>query len=269
MNSKILEVKNLSKKFGEFTAVNAISFSIDKGEVFGVVGPNGAGKTTTIKILATLLPPTSGEALIGGYNVFKNSSKIRRMIGYVPQLLSADGNLTGYENLLIFAKLYDIPSKERKSRIKESLHFMGLSDSADKMVKTYSGGMIRRLEIAQAVLHKPLVLFLDEPTVGLDPVARSSVWEYVKTLSENGTTVLMSTHYMEEADAMCSRIVILDKGNIAAMGTPLDLKLSIGDSECNLNKVFEFYVGKTLESEEIEGSYKDVYRTRRISKRLG
>lgn len=269
MISRILEVKNLSKKFGEFTAVNSISFSIDKGEVFGMVGPNGAGKTTSIKILTTLLPPTSGEALIGGYNVTKNASKVRRMIGYVPQLLSADGNLTGYENLLIFAKLYDIPSKTRKNRIKDSLHFMGLSDSADKMVKTYSGGMIRRLEIAQAVLHNPLVLFLDEPTVGLDPVARASVWEYVKTLAENGTTIFMTTHYMEEADAMCNRIIILDKGNIAAMGTPTDLKLSIGDTNCSLNKVFEYYVGKTIESEEIEGNFKDVYRTRHISKRLG
>ena len=224
MNKIILEVKNLTKNFGDFTAVNSISFSIDKGEVFGLVGPNGAGKTTTIKILTTLLPPTSGEALIGGFNVVKNSTSVRRIIGYVPQLLSADGNLTGYENLLIFAKLYDIPSKERKKRIKDSLHFMGLTDSADKMVKSYSGGMIRRLEIAQAVLHKPMVLILDEPTVGLDPVARDSVWEYVKTLAGNGTSVLMTTHYMEEADAMCTRVAIMNKGNIAAIGTPLELK---------------------------------------------
>jgi ABC-2 type transport system ATP-binding protein len=266
---KILEVKDLTKKFGEFTAVNSISFSIEKGEIFGVVGPNGAGKTTTIKILTTLLPPSSGEALIGGYNVIKYASKVRRIIGYVPQLLSADGNLTGYENLLIFAKLYDIPSKERKSRIKDSLHFMGLSASADRMVKSYSGGMIRRLEIAQAVLHNPLVLFLDEPTVGLDPVARESVWEYVKILVENGTTVLMTTHYMEEADAICSRVAIMNKGNIAALGTPQNLKISIGDDGCSLNKVFEYYIGKNLESEETEGNFKDVSRTRRVTKRLG
>jgi ABC-2 type transport system ATP-binding protein len=269
MITKILEVKNLTKKFGDFTAVNSISFSINKGEVLGVVGPNGAGKTTTIKILTTLLRPTSGEALIGGYDVVKNATKVRRIIGYVPQLLSADGNLTGYENLLIFAKLYDIPSKERKNKIKDSLHFMGLTEVADKMVKSYSGGMIRRLEIAQSVLHNPLVLFLDEPTVGLDPGARDSVWEYVKTLAENGTTVLMTTHYMEEADAMCSRVAIMNRGNIAALGTPHDLKVSIGEEGASLNKVFEYYIGKELDSDVSEGNFKDVSRTRRVTKRLG
>ncbi len=269
MNKKILEVKNLTKRFGEFTAVNSISFEIDKGEIFGVVGPNGAGKTTTIKILTTLLPQTSGEAFIGGYSVVKHASKVRRIIGYVPQLLSADGNLTGYENLLIFAKLYDIPSSVRGKRIKESLHFMGLSEYAGKLVKSYSGGMIRRLEIAQAVLHNPLVLFLDEPTVGLDPVARESVWEYVKILSQSGTTVLMTTHYMEEADAMCSRVAIMNRGNIAAIGSPKELKLSIGTEGASLNKVFEFYAGKTLESDEPGGNFRDVSRTRRVIKRLG
>jgi ABC-2 type transport system ATP-binding protein len=269
MNKIILEVKNLTKKFGDVTAVNSISFSIDNGEVFGLVGPNGAGKTTTIKILTTLLPPTSGEALIGGYNVVKNATRVRRIIGYVPQLLSADGNLTGYENLLIFAKLYDIPSKERKKRIKDSLHFMGLTDFADKMVKSYSGGMIRRLEIAQAVLHKPKVLILDEPTVGLDPVARDSVWEYVKTLAGYGTSVLMTTHYMEEADAMCNRVAIMNKGHIAAIGTPQELKGSTGDDGCSLNKVFEYYIGKELDSDKSIGSFKDVSRTRRVTRRLG
>lgn len=265
----ILEVKNLTKKFGEFVAVNSISFSIEKGEIFGLVGPNGAGKTTTIKILTTLLPSTTGEAFIGGFNVTKNASKVRRIIGYVPQLLSADGNLSGYENLLIFAKLYDIPSTEREKRIKDSLNFMELSESADKLVKQYSGGMIRRLEIAQAVLHHPLILFLDEPTVGLDPIARESVWEYVKVLAESGTTILMTTHYMEEADAMCNRVAILDKGNVAAIGSPKELKISIGDENASLNKVFDFYVGKTLETEESSGNFKDVSRTRRDAKRLG
>jgi len=269
MNKNILEVKQLTKRFRDFTAVNAISFEIEKGEIFGVVGPNGAGKTTTIKILTTLLPPTSGNADIGGFNVVKNSSKVRRIIGYVPQLLSADGNLTGYENLLIFAKLYDIPSSERIKRIKDSLHFMGLSESAGKLVKSYSGGMIRRLEIAQAVLHNPLILFLDEPTVGLDPVARESVWDYVKILSENGTTVLMTTHYMEEAEEMCSRVAIMNRGNIAAIGSPKQLKLSIGTDGASLNKVFEFYAGKTLEPEETGGNFRDVSRTRRVIKRLG
>ena len=269
MKTKIVELINLTKQFGEFTAVNSISYSINKGEIFGLVGPNGAGKTTTIKILTTLLPATSGKAYIGGYDVTKNASTVRRIIGYVPQLLSADGNLTGYENLLVFAKLYDIPRKEREKRIWDSLHFMGLSDSANKLVKSYSGGMIRRLEIALAVLHKPLVLFLDEPTEGLDPVARQTVWEYLKVLASNGTTVLMTTHYMEEADAICTRMVIMNKGNIAAIGTPSELKESIGDGDSNLNKVYEYYIGKLLESEEPEGNFKDVSRSRRAAKRLG
>lgn len=199
----------------------------------------------------------------------KNASKVRRIIGYVPQLLSADGNLTGYENLLIFAKLYDIPSKEIGNRIKDSLKFMGLTESGEKLVKQYSGGMIRRLEIAQAVLHHPAILFLDEPTVGLDPIARESVWEYVKILADTGTTVLMTTHYMEEADAMCSRVAILNKGNIAAIGSPEELKISIGSKNASLNKVFDFYAGNTTESEESGGNYKDVSRTRRNVKRLG
>jgi ABC-2 type transport system ATP-binding protein len=266
---KILEVKNLTKKFGDFTAVNSISFAIDKGEIFGLVGPNGAGKTTTIKILSTLLPKTMGEAYIGHFDVTKNASKVRRLIGYVPQLLSADGNLTGYENLLIFAKLYDIPSVDREKRIRDSLNFMGLAESADKLVKQYSGGMIRRLEIAQAVLHHPLILFLDEPTVGLDPLARESVWDYVKQLAVNGTTILMTTHYLEEADAICNHVAILNKGNIAAIGSPDKLKKSVRNESISLNEVYEFYVGKSMESEQLKGNFKDVSRTRRTAKRLG
>lgn len=269
MNDKILEVDGLTKKFGELTAVNHISFFIGKGEVFGLVGPNGAGKTTTIKMLTTLLPPTAGEATLAGFNIRRNAGNVRRVIGYVPQLLSADGNLTGYENLLVFAKLYDIPRRERSKRIGESLHFMGLTDSAGKLVKSYSGGMIRRLEIAQAVLHNPYILFLDEPTVGLDPIARESVWEYVRSLAGMGTTVLLTTHYMEEAEAICHRLAIMNKGNIAAIGTPADLKSSIGDPNASLNKVFEFYAGNTLEPEDHNGNFKDVRRTRRVAKRLG
>ncbi len=269
MTKKILEVKNLTKKFGNFTAVNSISFNVDKSEIFGVVGPNGAGKTTTIKMLTTLLPPTSGEASIGNYDIVRDASTVRRIIGYVPQLLSADGNLTGYENLLMFAKLYDIPSKEREKRIWDSLHLMGLSDSAGNMVKSYSGGMIRRLEIAQSVLHRPLVLFLDEPTVGLDPIARDAVWKHVETLAANGTTVLMTTHYMEEADTMCSRIAIMHKGNIAAIGSPKELKLSIGNQDASLDKVFEHYAGDKLEENESGRNFAEVSRTRRNAKRLG
>lgn len=269
MSKVILEAKNLTKKFGDLIAVDSISFSVEAGEVFGVVGPNGAGKTTTIKMFTTLLPPTSGMALVAGRDVVRQASSVRRIIGYVPQLLSADGSLTAYENLLVFAKLYDIPAKEREKRISDSLHFMGLADSADKLVRSYSGGMIRRLEIAQAVLHRPHVLFLDEPTVGLDPVARDTVWKYVGALAEQGTTVVMTTHYMEEADTMCSNVAIMNHGKIAAIGSPADLKASIGVDGANLDRVFEFYVGNTLENSETGERFKDVSRTRRTARRLG
>jgi len=269
MTNAILEVKNLTKRFGDFTAVNSISFSVGAGEVFGVVGPNGAGKTTTIKILTTLSPATSGTAVVAGNDVTRHPSGVRRVIGYVPQLLSADGSLSGYENLLVFAKLYGISAKDREKKIEDSLHLMGLADSADKLVRSYSGGMIRRLEIAQAVLHNPRVLFLDEPTVGLDPVARETVWRYVRTLADRGTTVVMTTHYMEEADEMCDRVAIMNHGKIAAIGSPADLKASIGKDGADLNRVFEYYIGNSIESEENGDTFKDVSRTRRTARRLG
>ena len=158
----ILETEKLTRRFGTLTAVDALTFSVDAGEMFGLLGPNGAGKTTAIKMLTTLLPPTSGEARVAGFDISRQAASVRRMIGYVPQALSVDGSLTGYENLLIFAKLYDIPRKERKTRLRDALAFMGLSDAADKLVREYSGGMIRRLEIAQSTLHRPPVLFLDD-----------------------------------------------------------------------------------------------------------
>ncbi|MGC8596096.1 MAG: ABC transporter ATP-binding protein [Candidatus Kryptoniota bacterium] len=269
VSNKVLEVKNLTRKFGAFTAVDSISFYVAPGEVFGIVGPNGAGKTTTIKMLTTLLPPTSGNAIVGGFDIIHHASSVRRIIGYVPQLLSADGSLTGYENLLIFAKLYDIPSKEREKRIKDALHFMGLAESADKLVRSYSGGMIRRLEIAQAVMHNPRILYLDEPTVGLDPVARETVWKYVGALAERGTTIIMTTHYMDEADAMCHKVAIMNHGKIVASGSPAELKASIGLDGATLDKVFEYYVGSTLENNMTGESIKDVSRTRRTARRLG
>jgi ABC-2 type transport system ATP-binding protein len=186
---------------------------VGAGEVFGLVGPNGAGKTTVIKMLTTLLWPTSGRARVAGFDLIRQAGSVRRAIGYVPQALSVDGSLTGYENLLIFAKLYDIPRRERESRLREALRFMGLGDAADKLVREYSGGMIRRLEIAQSTLHRPRVLFLDEPTVGLDPLARQAVWEHVEDLRDNyGTTIFLTTHYMEEADSLCHRVAIMHAG---------------------------------------------------------
>lgn len=209
----ILETKALTRRFGTLTAVKALTISVEAGEVFGLLGPNGAGKTTAIKMLTTLLPPTAGAATIAGFDVVRHPAEVRRIIGYVPQVLSADGTLTGYENLLIFAKLYDIPRAERESRIRSALAFMGLADAADKLVREYSGGMIRRLEVAQSMLHRPRLLFLDEPTVGLDPLARKAVWEHIARLrTDYSTTIFLTTHYMEEADSLCHRVAIMHLG---------------------------------------------------------
>src|ERR1035437_1014794 len=178
----ILETHDLTRQFGKFTAVDKLNISIAQGEIFALLGPNGAGKTTTIKMLTTLLPPTSGDATINGFSIAHEASHVRANIGYVPQMISVDGTLTGYENLLLFAKLYGLPRAERRPRIEESLEFMGLTDHARRPVQEYSGGMIRRLEIAQSMMHRPRVLFFDEPTVGLDPISRNSVWERIELL---------------------------------------------------------------------------------------
>jgi ABC-2 type transport system ATP-binding protein len=266
LEESILETFQLTRCYGALTAVNAVTFAVRPGEVFGLIGPNGAGKTTTIKMLTTLLPPTSGNALVAGFDIVHEARNVRRSIGYVPQLVSADGNLTGYENLLLFAKLYDISAKERPDRIQKALDFMELTEAQNNLVKTYSGGMIRRLEIAQAVLHQPRILFLDEPTVGLDPVARQSVWKQVELLAQHGTTVILTTHYMEEAESLCSRVAIMHKGNIVADGTTTELKKSVGGKKTTLDDVFAFYSGNTIES---GGSYRETSRVRRTARRLG
>jgi len=262
----ILQTQSLTKRFGKLTAVDNLSISIDSGEMFGLVGPNGAGKTTVIKMLTTLLPPTAGNASIAGFDIVHHAQQVRKIIGYVPQFLSADGALTGYENLLIFAKLYDIPRSERKSRINQALEFMGLSNVSGKLVRDYSGGMIRRLEIAQSMLHRPRVLFLDEPTIGLDPVARKTVWKHMQQLrSEYGTTILLTTHYMDEADELCDRVAIMHLGKVAAIGTPAELKASVGEG-VTLDDVFAYYSGYEIEA---GGGYREASRTRRIMRRVG
>jgi ABC-2 type transport system ATP-binding protein len=263
----ILETKSLTRRFGALTAVDALTLSVEAGEVFGLLGPNGAGKSTVIKMLTTLLPPTSGTATIAGLDIVRQSAMVRRIIGYVPQMVSADGLITGYENLLIFAKLYGLPASEREARIQESLTFMGLTDAAEKLVRTYSGGMLRRLEIAQSMLHRPHLLFLDEPTVGLDPLAREAVWEHIERLRiQYGTTVFLTTHYMEEADNLCHRVAIMHQGYVAAVGAPEALKHSLGREEATLDEVFAHYVGEALESGE---GYREASRTRRTARRMG
>ncbi|MCX6100370.1 MAG: ATP-binding cassette domain-containing protein [Candidatus Bipolaricaulota bacterium] len=261
-----IETRDLTRKFGSLVAVDSLSLSVESGEVFGLLGPNGAGKTTVIKMLTTLLPPTSGTASVAGADIVRHPLAVRRAIGYVPQLLSADGTLTGRENLLIFAKLYGMRRRERKVEIPAALAFMGLDGFADKLVRQYSGGMIRRLEIAEAMLHRPQVVFLDEPTVGLDPVARQAVWDHIARLRADwGTTILLTTHYMEEADALCGRVVIMHLGRVVASGTPLELKNSIGGGAATLDEVFAHYTGDNLES---GGTYRETGRTRRTARRL-
>lgn len=263
----ILETRSLTRQFGKMTAVDALTMEVAAGEVFGLLGPNGAGKSTVIKMLTTLLPPSSGNAKIARFDLKRQAAQVRRQIGYVPQVLSADGTLTGYENLLIFAKLYDIASRQRESRIRQLLAFMGLQSAADRLVNQYSGGMIRKLEIAQSILHRPVVLFLDEPTVGLDPIARAAVWELIEQLrADYGTTIFLTTHFMEEADILCNRVAIMHQGRVITSGTPADLKASLGKSGATLDDVFIHYTGDQLAS---GGSYREVSRTRRTARRLG
>jgi ABC-2 type transport system ATP-binding protein len=263
----ILETKALTRRFRSLTAVDDLTFAVEAGEVFGLLGSNGAGKTTTIKMLTTLLPPDSGTALVGGFDIVRSATEVRRIIGYVPQMLSADGTLTGYENLLIFAKLYDIPRAEREKRVRDALSFMGLSESAEKLVHTYSGGMIRRLEIIQSMLHRPRVLFLDEPTVGLDPLARNAVWEHIEQLrNQYGTTIILTTHLMEEADKLCGRVLIMNRGKSAVIGVPAELKAALGKKDATLDDVFVHYAGVSLES---GGGYSGAARERQTEQRVG
>lgn len=263
----ILETRSLTRKFGKLTAVDSLSLAIQPEEIFGLLGPNGAGKTTTIKMLTTLLPPTSGDAIIAGFDLLKQPGNVRRVIGYVPQMLSADGTLTGYENLAIMGKLYDIPHRELKSRVNEALEFMGLSNSAGKMVRDYSGGMIRRLEVAQSMLHRPKILFLDEPTTGLDPVARQTVWRLIEQLrTEYGTTILLTTHLMEEADRLCSRVAIMHHSRVVSIGVPAELKAELGTPGATLDDVFIHFTGDQIET---GGSFRETSRSRRTARRLG
>jgi ABC-2 type transport system ATP-binding protein len=225
----LIKILNLVKKYGNLTAVDNLTLDISENEVFGLLGSNGAGKTTTIHMLATLLKPTSGTATVNGYDITNQPAKVRASIGIVFQAPSSDDMLTGYENLHLHAMLYSVPRHTRKQRIEEVLELVGLTERKHDQVKTYSGGMRRRLEIARGLLHKPKVMFLDEPTLGLDPASRESMWKYVRRLvEEEKVTIILTTHYMEEADMLCDRIAIIDKGRIVALDTPAKLKAGLG-----------------------------------------
>ena len=230
MNS--IEVDHVVKKFGELTAVNDVSFGVEQQEIFGLLGPNGAGKTTLIRILTTLTPPTSGTARVGGHDIREDADGVRRTLGVIPQAFTSDPELTAKENMTIHAKLYGVPADERDALIDRLLESVELLNFRDALVKTFSGGMRRRLEIARGLVHSPKIMFLDEPTTGLDPVSRAHVWEMIRSLRDNSElTILLTTHYMEEADKLCDRIAIVDHGKLVALDTPVRLKDSVPGTE--------------------------------------
>ena len=228
--SSIIKVKNLVKIYNHSVkAVDNISLEVEKGEIFGFLGPNGAGKTTTVKVLCTLLRPTEGTATVNGFDILKQPNEVRKSIGIVFQEPALDDQLTGRENLDYHARMYGLSRKQREKRINEVLELVGLKEKADILVKNYSGGMKRRLEIARGLMHYPKVLFLDEPTLGLDTQTRRAIWKYIKELKEKeGVTIFLTTHYMEEADILCDKIGIIDKGKILTIGVPSELKSSLG-----------------------------------------
>jgi len=269
ITTQAVRCADLTYRFGTQTAVDHVDLSIAPGELFGLLGPNGAGKTTTIRMLTTLLKPATGTVSVSGIDAAAHPMQVRRLIGYVPQMLSADANLTGLENVELFARLFDVPRRTRKDRVATALAAMGLTEAGTRLAGTYSGGMIRRLELAQALVNAPRLLVLDEPTVGLDPIARGDVWDYIQRLrAEHQMTVLMTTHYMDEADAYCDRVSLMHRGTIRTTGRPADLRAGLGDG-ATLDDVFRHYTGDTLDNPPEEGGIRDVRRARRTARRLG
>ena len=235
--------------------------------MFGLLGPNGAGKTTTIRVLTTLLRVAPGVAQVFGRDVARRADGVRKLIGYVPQQLSAEAALTGRENVMLFARLFDVPRRERGHRVERALAAIGMLEHAERLVSTYSGGMVRRLELAQALVNRPRLLILDEPTIGLDPIARASVWDLIAELrAENGMTVLLTTHYMDEAEGLCDRVALMHRGRLRAEGSPSALKADLG-TDATLDDVFRHHAGELPGDEE--GGFRDVRRTRRTAIRLG
>jgi ABC-2 type transport system ATP-binding protein len=248
----IIEVKDLVKVYGgDVKAVNGVTFNVEEGEIFGFLGPNGAGKTTTIKMLTTLLLPTSGECKVCGFDSVKQPNEVRQAIGLVPQELTVDDDLTGRENMLLQATLYGVELKVAKERIDDLLRLVKLEDSAERLVKTYSGGMRKRLELAEGLIHRPKVLFLDEPTLGLDIQTRTTMWDHIRELKKSSNmTVFMTTHYLEEADSLCDRIGIIDRGKIMALDTPHKLKESLGGDVISIKVTHELDLSDQLKTVE-------------------
>jgi ABC-2 type transport system ATP-binding protein len=267
MTEPAVRCTELSHSFGTTRAVDGVDLEISPGEVFGLLGPNGAGKTTTLRMITTLLPTTAGRITVFGVDVARRRMAVRRLIGYVPQQLSADGALTGRENVALFARLFDVPRAQRDAEVRRALDLVGLADEADRVAKGYSGGMIRRLELAQALVSSPRLLILDEPTIGLDPVARSAVWERITQIrTDTGMTVLVTTHYMDEAEQYCDRVALMHTGRIRALGTPAELETELGPGS-TLDDVFRAVTGDRLETDE--GGIRSVRAARRTARRLG
>jgi ABC-2 type transport system ATP-binding protein len=252
--SSILEVHDLCKQYGNFTAVKGISFAIMEGEIFSLLGPNGAGKTTTISMLSTLYTPTSGDATIGGYSITKNPMAVKGVIGVVPQELALYEDLTARENLLFWGQMYGLSGRSLNSRVDEVLQQIGLTDKAKNRVKTYSGGMKRRVNIGVGLLHKPRLLFMDEPTVGIDPQSRRAILDTVKDLNRLGMTVLYTTHYMEEAEELSNRVGIIDHGQLIAIGTQRELTQQVGQTETLI-----LHIGENDDSQALASALKDVH----------
>jgi ABC-2 type transport system ATP-binding protein len=260
-------VEDLVVRYGALEAVKGASFSVEAGQVFGLLGPNGAGKTSVLRVLVTLLRPHSGRAYVLGHDVGREPRAVRRLIGYVPQAISADGSVTGRENATLFAKLYGLGGAHARARVEEVLTLMGLAQAGDAVVRTYSGGMVRRLEIACALVSSPKVLLLDEPTLGLDPAARRSVWEHLQQQRVTaGTSIVVTTHYMEEADQRCDRVAVMSAGRIQGEGTPDDLRARVGHAGATLEDAFIALTGTRLE--EAGGGLREVGRVRRTGRRL-
>ncbi len=258
--SSILEVRNLAKQYGDFTAVKGISFDIKEGEIFSLLGPNGAGKTTTISMLSTLYVPTSGDAMIGGHSISKNPMAVKQVIGVVPQEIALYEDLTAHENLIFWGQMYGLSGKSLNSRVDEVLEQIGLTDKAKNRVKTYSGGMKRRVNIGVGLLHKPRLLFMDEPTVGIDPQSRRAILDTVKDLNKQGMTVLYTTHYMEEPEELSDRVGIIDHGELIAIGTQKELTQQIGQTE-----TLVLHLGETDDAQSLAKSLhgvKDILEAR-------